>query len=1502
MSGQPDSAAATTPMEKRKDPSPFLTPTPRRPTPDQAAPSSPPSCPRPAADLMLHDHELMSIMRPLSSLEERPSLRRHSGGHGSSLSSGKQVRVLDSKNRPPLLADWEGPQQHRHTGTYKHSSPTRQHPRLSTHIVHRSSADTSAATDLLRSVVRERERLMIRQSRSRRGAIGDKRSAGAQEMPSSEVVRFPRSPVFQRADPYASSSSQDKDKYRYSNDESGRFPPRPQYDSPRGRDFPDHILPRAKELPLSAGKTAAAVAVLLVDKAFDYMGSGTDDVRRQTLLQKLHISETIFEDTGRRLLITSSWVTSNIIWMFRDAVEEMEDAINEIDYHRLEERAHGSISMFIMNKIVNKLARNFIPNNYLGSLRKAVRLLDVTTSLLNYSYQCFLSERELSNVPSSASQGERYPNWITTGTIFGRDREKELIVQWLTKDTAKDNPISVCAVVGMAGMGKTTLANIVREDPRVSIDFDHVVWVQVSFEFNVVAMTRVILGSVTGMPRYYTTTSIEVLQNSLADELRYKKLLLILDDVWEDNSVDKWEALLTPLRACKIGSRILLTTRMQSVVDAAAVATRSAAECLKMDELDEDNNLRLLKSQLPFHVADSENYRDLLFIGEQIEKKIGGCPFVTSILARWLGSHIEINHWTAAMQKGWQYIEEKDIIIASFRLSYDYLPTELQACFRYCSLFPKGYKFNKFELANMWICSGLIPFSPLRPDDIGSEKGKDADLLSAYDIAGKYFDALVKKSFFCCMLETEPYDEDQKEYYVLHGLMHDLAQFVSQGECARVDNGDFSSVVMPTIRHLSIAQCSDSGTIGSNLRSIIKFAFLRTFIIQIDFCPDQEVQSLLGDVLGSLKHLRLLYLDVPSLFHTLERVSSLTQLRYLFLFSCDESQLRKVFRFCRLQVFKLKHFTTKEENCSDIYNLHYSLRCLHIPDNMSSKIHQIGRLTLLQELHCFDAVDKDGQSLGDLGSIRNLFQLSLRNLQNVSNSKEAIEINLKDKLHMEFLSLSWNMYAKDRVNQNAQVIDNLEPNKELQRLHIHGYNGVNLPFWIENSSLNHLVSLHLQHCMNWKSLPSLQEISSLKHLKLEGLLKLEYIGTALQQQFAINAVEDTWLPPFLSTLIVRWCPNLKELPAIPCTLELFVIEDVRLAVLPRIVQMHAGEKEPTTAKSQLSVLHIESCAYLTSLEDGLLEQQEQLLLLTTLVIRHCERLCHLPNKGLAELHHLNSLEIVACPILRDVKTKDNMLPASLKNLDVNPCGHIEASILMSLQNLTALRRLTLLNCTNIEKLPSVEVFRTLKNLIDVSIARCKNMFSLGGLGAVASLRVLSILRCDKLIVSESPHDGCSFKLQKLRIDRQALLSVEPLRRLRYTKDLEIGDDYEMVSLPEEWLLQNAASLHSIEIGAAESLRSLPSEMVKLGSLQSLHIETAPLIQSLPQLPVSLSKLEIWGCDPMFLKCYERDVGEDWEKIAHIASVDIKAYSEGTYYGDDQRQDFINSNRQFVVID
>ena len=79
----------------------------------------------------------------------------------------------------------------------------------------------------------------------------------------------------------------------------------------------------------------------------------------------------------------------------------------------------------------------------------------------------------------------------------------------------------------------------------MSKNFHAVVWVTVSADFNTEEITRVIRESITGRPPAYS--GINLLQSSLTDTLRYRKVLLILDDVWEDNSLEKWQTLLASL-------------------------------------------------------------------------------------------------------------------------------------------------------------------------------------------------------------------------------------------------------------------------------------------------------------------------------------------------------------------------------------------------------------------------------------------------------------------------------------------------------------------------------------------------------------------------------------------------------------------------------------------------------------------------------------------------------------------------------------------------------------------------------------------------------------------------------------------------------------------------------------------------------------------------------------------------------------------------------------------
>jgi hypothetical protein len=1250
------------------------------------------------------------------------------------------------------------------------------------------------------------------------------------------------------------------------------------------------------------------VAISLMDRALFYFGGVKEKekgskkrfggVDKEKILERLGHVRAIF-DEFRHLVLTNLKIPFSYnlkeIWSFRIDIEGFEHWIEEIEYRGLVGQGRHPTFNILKAKITNKFAKS--PDSYAirEGLDHLMRLADIAARIRYLRFEISVSSSR-TTTPVAVGRGREKEDIevVSRGRekeeiqLFGREREKEQIVQWLIKQPAENSEseifstdhIRLFAILGVAGMGKTALAKVACQEPIVSTIFDFVVWVQVPYDFTTETIAKIIMETVTSVsPEYY---SLKFLQHALTG----KRLLLVLDDTWEDESVKKWEALVATLSNCKRGSSILLTTRMQSVVDMAAEAVGSPAECLELDELGKSDNLLLFMSRLPSQVH-SEGYYHLRLIGEQIAENTGGCPLVTEKVASWLGSCVENHHWNAVLQKGWQKLG-LNAIFASSRLSYERLPSELQICFRYFSIFPKGYKFNKVELANMWISSGLIPFGLSKQDDTGLQHKKAAYLFSAEDVGEQYFAALVRKSFFCRLLETDPSNGNMKEYYVLHNLMHDCAQFVARNECARVDDNNFQDVRRTTV-HLSIAHCG-------SLRAIPPITNLRTLIIQSEFCLDQEAELMLGEVLRKSARLRLLYLDVPSLSNALDEIPSLTQLRYLFLFSCDKSHIRSILKLCHLQVFKLKYFTGKQADLDGIRNMRF-LRCLHVPDSMLSKILKTGMPTTLQELQEFEVAKNDGHMLSALSTLTNLKRLSLRNLQNVRNCKDAMEIKLKDKPDMMFLSLSWNKHSNDPEDIDHQIIDNLEPNKGIQQLHVYGYNGVQLPVWIETSFLIHLVSLELQYCMEWRTLPSFKELSSLKYLKLEHLFQL---GSVIEEQSGSIESDNAFLPPLLNTLIVRWCPNLKKLPALPCTLEKLIIRHVGLAVLPRLHQAYASTCESLSVDSRLSLLHIESCAHLTSL-DGLLDQQQHLQHLKTLLVRHCAKLCHLPANGFTELHHLNFLEIVACPMLRNVKTDSNLFPTSLNNLDINPCCHIEASVLMSLPNLTYLRRLSLVSCSSVEKLPSDEVFRTLKNLNDMLIARCESLLSLGGLGAAASLRTLSILYCDKIYSSSSPQAGCSFMLWKLKVDREAMLLVEPIKSLRYTLELHIGDDYAMDSLPEEWLLQNASSLRLIEIGVAKNLQTLPTQMEKLVSLQSLHIEKAPRIQFLPKLPFSLNKLTIWGCDPRFLKLYERNVGSDWGKIENIDHVDMKAYSEGALSFYSELLSFPCNNQLYVIV-
>ena len=150
---------------------------------------------------------------------------------------------------------------------------------------------------------------------------------------------------------------------------------------------------------------------------------------------------------------------------------------------------------------------------------------------------------------------------VDLASIFGRDAEISMVIDFLLSE--KENSFSVISIVGKGGLGKTIIAQLVYNDERVTRCFDLLAWVCVSEEFDV---KRVIKATIESISKTNCGVSeLSPLQKELAETVKGKTILIVLDDVWNENQ-SLWELLKVPFKEAKL-VRILVTTRNTKVAD-----------------------------------------------------------------------------------------------------------------------------------------------------------------------------------------------------------------------------------------------------------------------------------------------------------------------------------------------------------------------------------------------------------------------------------------------------------------------------------------------------------------------------------------------------------------------------------------------------------------------------------------------------------------------------------------------------------------------------------------------------------------------------------------------------------------------------------------------------------------------------------------------------------------------------------------------------------------------
>lgn len=1038
----------------------------------------------------------------------------------------------------------------------------------------------------------------------------------------------------------------------------------------------------------------------------------------------------------------------NWLMKLKDAVYDADAVVDEFATKALQQKVksqnHTNQWRFSLLQIPNSVALHMKMAYMIKDINK--RLNAIALERVNFHFR-----EGTRDVEKEDDEWRQTHSFVIESEVFGREKDKAEIVDMLI-GRGNGEDLSVIPIVGMGGIGKTTLAQLAFNDEQVKGSFKLRMWVCVSEDFDVQRLTKAIIEAATR--ERCDLLGMDLLQTCLRERLAGEKFLLVLDDVWSED-YEKWDRLRTLLRGGAKGSKIIVTSRSTRV----AAVMGSLPTCY-LARLSDDDCWNLFRKRA-FGNGGAEETPSMVAIGKEIVNKCGGVPLAIKTLGSLMHSRREEQEWLYVKDNElWKLPQEREGILPALRISYNHLPPYLKRCFAYCAVFPKDYDINKERLIQMWIAEGLV-----EPSDA------DEQLES---VGNNYFYYLLWRSFF----QVAGEDEDGSIVSCkIHDLMHDLAQFVAGVECSTIEAGS-RQIIPKRTRHISLI-CNTRKL--EFPKCLYKAKNLHTFLALTE---RQEAVQVPQTLFSTFKQLHVLILSGAEMKHLPNSIGKLIHLRFLDLSHTDIEALPKsLSSLVNLHTLNLSYCFELQELPKTTSNL-ICLRHIIIDHchSLSKMPPRIGKLTSLQTLSQFIVGKERGCRLEELKLLNLKGELAIKSLENVTYRREAMQANLQHKHNLSLLKLSWehDYIGRYAVDVCETVLEALKPHENLKKFHLKRYMGTRFPTWMMDAILTKLVEIKLKNCKNCELLPPLGQLPVLKYLYITGMdavtcIDKEFYGNGATKGFPfLKHLEicdmpnlEEWLNfdegevlVHIKKLVVKGCPKLRSMPhSLPSLeeLELRDSNEMLLSALPSLTSLTSlricefsevsslqGEVENLT---NLKSIHIELCDNLVSLPWGL----SNLTCLEFLGIWGCPLLTSLPEiKGLvslrelsilncmalsslAGLQHLTALEklnIEGCPDLVHFPQEGTQNLNALRSLRMSHCPCF-TSLPVGLQYITTLKDLHILDFPSLQTLPDwIENFQSLREL---SVWSCPNITSLpNAMQQLTSLEYLSIWQCPNL--------------------------------------------------------------------------------------------------------------------------------------------------------------------------
>ncbi|PHT60445.1 hypothetical protein CQW23_02808 [Capsicum baccatum] len=322
--------------------------------------------------------------------------------------------------------------------------------------------------------------------------------------------------------------------------------------------------------------------------------------------------------------------------MIQEAAHGVEDTI---DSHRLvlrQSRRERRKANTIFHQIQNRRERRQANTIFHQNLEYAIEEIgliqrEVTKKIKLSRFNCKISH--------SRDTSSQFP-LDQKDMIVGLDEDLLKIKDRLIVQSSK---LEVVPIVGMGGIGKTTLARRVYDDSLITYHFYVRAWINVSQEFDTRDIFLSILRSISVVrDEVERNNTTEQLAERVYRSLKWRKYLIVLDDMW---SIEAWQHVRRSFPDDHNGSRIVLSTRLVDVASSAS----SGNSLHQMRFLSMEESWTILRDKV---FGDSSYPPEVEKIGKYIAHQCQGLPLAVVAIGGLLSTMSnETGSWKTVAEK-----------------------------------------------------------------------------------------------------------------------------------------------------------------------------------------------------------------------------------------------------------------------------------------------------------------------------------------------------------------------------------------------------------------------------------------------------------------------------------------------------------------------------------------------------------------------------------------------------------------------------------------------------------------------------------------------------------------------------------------------------------------------------------------------------------------------------------------------------------------------------------